>query len=156
MDARCHLLLHLELSNIFCVSLWRLCRNLQEIQLSLKFCYSLLGLEVDNTHTLMLPTESLLVSLWQDCINDGWYLLKLFGKLLRLSLLPVQLLGRLTQLVLDLMADKNSAHTMNAYTNKRLTHTCVYANILVPKQQHYTHTHIQTHTDISCRTCVPS
>lgn len=44
------LLPHLELRNIFCVSLWWLCRNVQKIQLSLKFCYSLLGLEVDNTH----------------------------------------------------------------------------------------------------------
>lgn len=50
--------------------------------------------------------------LWcDDKQNNGGYLIKFFRKLPSLSRLPVQLLGRLTQLVLELMGDKNSAHT---------------------------------------------
>lgn len=72
------------------------------------------------------------------------YLLKLFGKLLLLSHFPVQILSLLTQLVLDLMADRKGKHKISILTDKWLTHTCLYANILGPKQHYYTpptHTH---------------
>lgn len=52
---------HLQLCNVFRVSLWCLCRILQKIQLSLKLRYSPLSLEVDNTCThRCLSTVSLL------------------------------------------------------------------------------------------------
>lgn len=130
---------HLELSNIFCVR-W-LCRILQKIQLSLKFCYSLLGLWVDNTHwwyplrvyQYHSSVETYESTIAATCSNSSDSCSLWAASPCSFSVVWLNSCWTWWQ-------RNTHAHTINIHTDKCLIHACVYANILVIKAALHTHT----------------
>lgn len=155
----CHLSPHLKLCKILSVSLRRLCRILQKIQLSLKFCYSLLGLMVHNTHThtdLIYPEIISHLSCDKTKNNSvHWQWLLPAQTLLRAAASePPPCAGsQPTDSTRSVPDGKQKRHRHTINTHRQMANTRVYVKIPGPSSSTIEQ---NTHTHKSCSTCVPS